>query len=79
MISAAEARQLTTNIAQLQLDEIERGIKQTIILGGRCVYYNTEKLERTVIDELIKLGYKVQLQMVGGFITHNTEISWEDS
>ena len=42
MISAAEARELANNISQLQLEEIERGIKQTIILGGHAVYYTTD-------------------------------------
>ena len=78
MISAAEARELANNISQLQLEEIECGIKQTIILGGHAVYYTTDKLEPAVADLLISLGYKVQLYTVGGFVTCNTEISWED-
>lgn len=77
MISAAEARELANNISQLQLEEIERGIKQTIILGGHAVYYTTDKLEQTVVNVLINLGYKVQPYIVGGFTTCNTEISWE--
>lgn len=77
MISAAEARELANNISQLQLDEIERGIKQTVIMGGHAVYYTTDKLEPSVVNTLIKLGYKVQPYVVGGFTTCNTEISWE--
>jgi hypothetical protein len=77
MISAEEARQLANNISQLQLEEIERGIKQTIILGGQAIYYTTDKLEQSVINTLIKLGYKIQPYIVGGFTTCNTEISWE--
>lgn len=77
MISAAEARELANNISQLQLEEIERGIKQTIILGGHAIYYTTDKLEKSVVDTLIELGYKVQPYVVGGFTTCNTEISWE--
>ena len=78
MISAAEARKLAKDISQLQLEEIERGIKQTIILGGHAVYYTTDKLEPAVANLLRNLGYKVQPYMVGGFVTCNTEISWED-
>lgn len=77
MISAAEARELANNISQLQLEEIERGIKQTITLGGYAIYYATDKLEKSVVDTLIKLGYKVRPYVVGGFTTCNTEISWE--
>ena len=79
MISAAEARRLANNVSQLQLEEIEHGIKQTIILGGHAVYYTTDKLEKSVVDVLTKLGYKVQPYVVGGFVTCNTEISWEDT
>ena len=61
MISAAEARELANDISQLQLEEIERGIKQTIILGGHAVYYTTDKLEPTVADLLINLGYRYSL------------------
>lgn len=78
MISAAEARELAKDISQLQLEEIERGIKQTIILGGHAIYYTTDKLEPVVADLLVNLGYKVQPYIVGGFVTCNTEISWED-
>lgn len=78
MISAAEARELANDISQLQLEEIERGIKQTIILGGHAVYYTTDKLDPAVADLLINLGYKVQPYIVGGFATCNTEISWEE-
>jgi hypothetical protein len=77
MISAAEARELANNISQLQLEEIERGIKQTIILGGHAIYYTTDKLEQAVINTITKLGYKIQPYVVGGFTTCNTEISWE--
>lgn len=79
MISAVEARELAKDISQLQLKEIERGIKQTIILGGHSIYYTTDKLEQSVVNTLIELGYKVQPYIVGGFATCNTEISWEDT
>ena len=78
MISAAEARDLAkTNIAQLQLEQIERGIKESIIMGGTRVHYKTEALNDLTIEYLRNLGYKVQPHLVGGWDTDNTEISWE--
>ncbi len=46
-------------------------------MGGHAIYCTTDKLEKSVVDILIKLGYKVQPYVVGGFVTCNTEISWE--
>lgn len=78
MISAAEARDLAnTNIAQLQLEQIERAIKESIIMGGTRIYYKTEALNAITIEYLRNLGYKIQSHLVGGWDTDDTEISWE--
>ena len=78
MISAAEARKLSKHVWTLQLEQIERAIKETIIMGGTCIYYETDMLKKETIEWLIMLGYKVQVQIIGGFVTSLTEISWED-
>lgn len=78
MISAAEARKLSKHIWTLQLEQIERAIKETIIMGGTCIYYKTDMLKKETIEWLRMLGYKVQVQTTGGFVTSQTEISWED-
>lgn len=78
MISAAEARQLANNISQLQLEQIERGIKETILMGGTStsIYYKTDKLDKATIDTLINLGYKIKTQ-ANSLGYSDTEISWE--
>lgn len=79
MISAAEARQLANNLSQLQLEQIELGIKETILSGGTStsIYYKTDKLEKDTIEQLRNLGYKLQTQ-TNSLGYSDTEISWED-
>ena len=48
-------------------------IKETIIMGGTCVYYNTDMLDECTIEWLRMLGYKVQVEDC-----NITKISWED-
>ena len=79
MISAAEARYLTKyNIWQLQLEQIERGIKDTIIVGGHCIYFKTSELHDETIYYLRALGYKVEAKVIGPWNSNDTEISWEE-
>ena len=73
MISAAEARKLSKHIWTLQLEQIERAIKETIIMGGTCIYYRTDMLDECTIEWLRLLDYKVQAEDY-----NNTKISWED-
>lgn len=81
MISAAEARELANNISKLQLEQIERGIKETILAGGTStsIYYKTDKLDSSTIECLRGLGYKVRVRTqpnLWGCV--DTEISWEE-
>lgn len=75
MISAAEARELENNISQVQLEQIERGIKETILMGGHCIYYKTEKLNTATVEYLKSLGYKMRIRDL--WTSTDTEISWE--
>lgn len=77
MISAAEARKLTKHHWMLQLEQIESAIKETIIMGGTCVYYKTDMLDTNTVEWLKLIGYKVTPLIRGGFVTSDTEISWE--
>jgi hypothetical protein len=77
MISAAEARKLKDDIWQLQLEQIERGIKETIINGGTCIYYKTDKLCEETIEILRELGYHIYTRRVNSTWTDETEITWE--
>ena len=52
MISAAEARKLSKHVWTLQLEQIERAIKETIIMGGTCIYYETDMLKKETIEWL---------------------------
>ena len=79
MISAAEARKMSKKyIWAIQLEQIENAIKETIIMGGHCIYYKTDMLHAYTIEWLTHLGYRVQAQITNGFITGQTEISWEE-
>ena len=73
MISAVEARKLKDNICWIQLHQIEQGIKETIIMGGTCIYYKTDMLDENTIEWLEILGYNVEAEEYG----NNTKISWE--
>ena len=73
MISAAEARKLSKHRWTLQLEQIERGIKETIVSGGTCVWYFTDSLDERTIEWLKLLGYVVEREAY-----NNTKISWED-
>ena len=73
MISAAEARKLKDVIWRIQLEQIERAIKETIIMGGTQIGYKTDMLNGDTIWWLKQLGYKVEDD---GY--NWTKISWED-
>lgn len=73
MISAAEARNYKDTIHQFQLDQIDRGIKESIIMGGSYLGYSTDLLATKTIEQLKLLGYKVEAQD-----NNWTKISWED-
>lgn len=75
MISAAEARKLTKHIWTIQLEQIERGIKETIIMGGNCVGYKTDALDDCTVEWLRLLGYTVR---TSDGIDNSTIISWEE-
>jgi hypothetical protein len=77
MISAAEARRLSKHSWTLQLEQIERAIKETIIMGGTRIYYKTDMLDENTIEWLKLLDYKVEVHTSGSFFTNQTEISWE--
>ena len=74
MISAAEARKLSKHIWTAQLEQIERGIKETIIMGGHSIWYNRSALRDETIEWLKLLGYKVFDEQYTGVV----EISWEE-
>ena len=73
MISAVEARNLTKHIWLIQLEQIERAIKETIAMGGTCVWYSTAMLDNCTAEWLKFLGYKVEKENY-----NNTKISWEE-
>ena len=60
MISAAGARKLRNNIWHIQLEQIERAIKETITMGGTQIGYKTDMLNGDTIWWLKQLGYKVE-------------------
>ena len=78
MITAEEARKLADSVWQLQIEQIERGIKETIIMGGSCLYYKASALKTATIDYLRSLGYKVYQQSINGWATNEMIISWEE-
>ena len=73
MISAAEARKLKDDIWRIQLEQIERAIKETITMGGTQVGYKTDKLNEDTIWWLKQYGYKVEDEGLNW-----TKISWEE-
>ena len=73
MITAAEARKLKENIWRIQLEQIERAIKETITMGGTQVGYKTDKLNEDTIWWLETLGYKVEDDSYNW-----TKITWEE-
>jgi hypothetical protein len=73
MMSAADARKLAQHIWMAQWEQIERAIKETIVMGGTCIYYRTDMLDECTIEWLKLLDYKVQAEDY-----NNTKISWED-
>lgn len=73
MISAAEARRLNRHIWTIQLEQIERGIKETIAQGGIQIGYKTDTLDECTVEWLKILGYKVEDD---GY--NWTKISWEE-
>ena len=79
MISAAEARALANNLFELQCEQIEREIKETILLGGTQtnIYYKTGKLNQIVLELIEALGYKVSTEE-NSLGYSETKISWEE-
>ena len=75
MISAAEARKLSKRIWTIQLEQIERAIKETIIMGGTYVGYKTDALDECTIEWLKLRGYTVRTSEC---IDNSTIISWEE-
>lgn len=77
MISAAEARDLTNNISQLQLEQIERCIKEAILNGrtSTSIYYKTGYLSTEVLGLLKTFGYFVSTKE-NSLGYSDTEISW---
>ena len=73
MISAAEARKLKENIWRIQLEQIERAIKETVCMGGAQIGYMTDKLDKDTIWMLKQLGYRVEDD---GY--NWTKITWEE-
>lgn len=73
MISAVQARDYKDTIYQFQLDQIDRGIKESIIMGSHYLGYRTDLLATKTIEQLELLGYKV-----GAQDNNWTKISWED-
>lgn len=73
MISAAEARNLTKHIWLIQLELLERAIKDAVVAGDTCVWYSTSMLESTTIEWLKLLGYRIEEEKY-----NITKISWED-
>ena len=73
MISAAEARNYKDTIYQFQLEQIEHGIKESIIMGSPYLGYRTDLLDNKTIEQLELLGYKVETQD-----NNWTKITWEE-
>lgn len=73
MISAAEARKLSKHVWTIQLEQIERGIKETIAQGGTQIGYKTDMLDKCTVEWLKLLGYRVEND---GY--NWTKISWEE-
>lgn len=76
MLTAEHARQLMDDPLTIQLEQIERGIKETILMRGTALYYKTEYLEPQVAEILKTLGYTVRERIINGFLTGETEITW---
>lgn len=79
MITAEEARKLSQNsIWKLQLEQIEQGVKASIIMGGNHIYYKSDKLHPDTIEHLRMLGYNVEPHVSDGWLVNDTKISWEE-
>lgn len=74
MISVAEARKLSKHVWTIQLEQIERAIKETIIMGGHSIWYKRSALRDETIEWLKLLGYKIFDEQYTGAV----EISWEE-
>lgn len=78
MITAEQARLLAEDPLTIQLEQIERAIKETVLTNGTEIYYKTEYLHSQAIEILEALGYKVYKRIVNEvFTTGETVISWE--
>ena len=78
MLTAEQARLLHEDPLTIQLDQIERAIKETILMNGTEVYYKTEFLCSKTIEILQSLGYKVYKRIIDEiYVTGETVISWE--
>lgn len=79
MITAEQARLLAEDPLAIQLEQIERGIKETILMNGTEIYYKTEFLHPQAVEILEALGYRVYKRIVNEiFETGETVISWEE-
>lgn len=79
MISAAEARKLSKHVWVVQLEQIERAIKEAILIGRThtSIYYQTGKLDQDILEFVKALGYKV-ITEENSLGYSDTKISWED-
>ena len=77
MITAQEARDLEKQVWKAQLEQIEWGIKQSIIQGGDAIYYKKDKLKKATKDYLIELGYKVE-ESGNALLENEIKISWSE-
>lgn len=79
MITAEQARLLAEDPLTIQLEQIERAIKETILMNGTEIYYKTEYLHPQAVGILEVLGYKVYKRIVNEiFETGEVVISWEE-
>ena len=79
MITAEQARLLAEDPLTIQLEQIERGIKETILMNGTEIYYKTEYLHPQAVEILEALGYKVYKRIIGEiYETGEVVISWEE-
>ena len=79
MISAEEAKALANNLFELQCEQIDRSIKETILMGGTqtSIYYKTRTLDPLVLELVEALGYKVTTEE-NSLGYSETKISWEE-
>ena len=78
MITVEQARLLAEDPWIIQLEQIERAIKETVLMNGTEIYYKSEYLHPKAVEILEALGYKVYKRIVNEiFETGEVVISWE--